>query len=173
MNPPEDVLTCLAEIQKDAECSESFLALYVAARRAFLYTMGGLESSAPFDSQVKACRSPDYVWDLSSAYARIARYYREAHHPYGQRMMVFDETPYAEVLRQSWETFYKTEIERLAADTPVVVAILSIIVYMDEAPGNCAQDFLLTLLDWRYDLARHVEPAAGEPDTASLPSCAP
>lgn len=147
-----DVAACLATIQ-DHNWYEDVAALYRAARRAFLFGMEGIDSRTPFAASVKNHRTIESggAYALRDAYLRVAHHYQRTRHPHGQRIIQFDDTPYAEMLRQHWETFFAAEVRRLADDQAISLAIISAVVYHDEPPGFAAEEFLLTLLDWRYE----------------------
>jgi hypothetical protein len=148
--PVPDVLALLERMQKAQSVCEAGQRLYRSARLQFMSGINGSASTSDFAARVRSRRVMEEVYSLTEAFERIAKHYRDAHHPHGQRMFQFDDTPYAELLRRGWIAFYEAEIIRLARDQPIAIAVLAIEIYAYEPAADAAHELLGALLELQY-----------------------
>jgi hypothetical protein len=146
-----DLLERVLNVQGYKRCNE----LFQRSRREFVLELERPERADGFIKSVSDLRESTLEsLCLSDACDCIGAHYVNTFHAGGQRVMVFDDTPYEDAVGEHWRAWFLKEVNDLTRSTgPFLMAILSVVVYRDEEPlGWAAAEYLSALLRNRYGL---------------------
>ncbi len=124
-------------------------ALFSYARERYLRAARLLGLHTDLGEKLSHVRSFDHRV-LQDAHDVVAAYYRFAHDPGGQLLLLDEGVSYEEHLRLSWSRYFHQEAQALAEDDAVANAILRSVAYANLPEGHQAEEQLAALLSTRY-----------------------